>query len=126
VLDGLGLVDGVGSAAFTFERAGGERADVMLAPLTAGAYRSAFADALYGHYPAILPGAPRPLYLASSGKRLWARTLAGGRAVYIGYNLVVRPRPSCGRSIGSCRRIGAAGDRRPRLNGVATTRRMVK
>ena len=99
VLDGLGLVDGVGQAAFTFERAGGERADVMLAPLTAGAYRTAFADALYGHYPAILPRAPRPLYLASSGKRLWARTLAGGRAVYIGYNLVVPPAPAVLRKI---------------------------
>jgi len=91
VLDGLGVVDGAWSAELTFERPRGERVEVALTPVAASAYRAAFADPLFGHYPAILPRASRPLYLASSGKPLWARTLAGGRAVYVGYNAVTRP-----------------------------------
>ena len=94
VLDGLGIVDGTGQAEFTLERPDGQRVDVALAAIPASRYISTFSDALYGHYPSILPGAPRPLYLASSGKQMWARTLASGRAVYVGYNAVVPPSPA--------------------------------
>ena len=91
VLDGLHVTDGTGPVEFTFERPGGERVTIDLDPISAREYRAAFADPHYGHYPSILPAAPRPLYLASSAKLMWARTLAGGRAVYIGYNVVVSP-----------------------------------
>jgi hypothetical protein len=91
VLDGLGVLEGVGPAELTFERPGGARVDATLTPLAANAYRAAFADPLHGHYPSVLPRASRPLYLAASGKALWARLLAGGKAVYVGYNSVVPP-----------------------------------
>jgi hypothetical protein len=91
VLDGLGITDGDGAAGFAFERPGGERADVRLAPIPGPRYASAFADPLHGHYPSVLPRATKPMYLAASDKVLWVRTLAGGRAVYVGFNSVVRP-----------------------------------
>jgi len=99
VLDGLRITDGTGPVQFTFERPGGERASIALTALSAAEYRAAFADAHYGHYPSILPGAPRPLYLASSAKAIWARKLANGRAVFVGYNLVVAPSPGLVRAI---------------------------
>jgi hypothetical protein len=91
VLDGLGVTDGAGPAEFGFERPGGELVTRTLAPVPGHEYVSAFSDALYGHYPTILPRAARPLYLAASGRTLWATTLARGRAVYVGYNAVVPP-----------------------------------
>ena len=91
VLDGLGIIDGTGSADFTFERPGGQRIDVSLTAVPGPEYAAAFADPLHGHYPSVLPRAPKPLYLAGSHRVLWSRTLAGGRAVYVGYNSVVRP-----------------------------------
>jgi hypothetical protein len=91
VLDGLGVTDGAGPAEFGFERPDGELVTRMLAPVPGHEYVSAFSDALYGHYPSILPRAARPLYLAASGRTLWATTLAKGRAVYVGYNAVVPP-----------------------------------
>jgi Peptidase family S41 len=91
VLDGLGLVDGTGEADLTFEAAGGVRVTRSLAPIAAADYRAAFADPIFGHYPAALPRAPKPLYLAGSDKRLWARTLEGGKAVYVGFNSVRLP-----------------------------------
>ena len=91
VLDGLGIVPGGGAAEFTFEKPGGEHATATLRPISASAYRSAFADPRYGHYPAILPTASRPMYLAATGKEMWVRTLAGGKAVYFGYNTVAAP-----------------------------------
>jgi Peptidase family S41 len=100
VLDGLGIVDGAQSADFTFERAGGDRVDVALTSLPASKYVSAFADALYGHYPSILPHAARPLYLSGSARPMWARTLSGGRAVYMEFNSVQRPTLGFVRSLG--------------------------
>jgi hypothetical protein len=91
VLHGLEIVDDAGPARFTFDRPDGERVDVTLAPIPAPQYAGEFADPLHGHYPSVLPSAPRPLYLANSAKALWARALAGGRAVYVGYNAVVAP-----------------------------------
>jgi hypothetical protein len=94
VLDGLGIVAGGGPAVFTLERPGGQRVDVPLAAIPASRYIASFPDALYGHYPSILPQAPRPLYLSGSARQMWARTLAGGRAVYVGYNAVQDPTPA--------------------------------
>jgi Peptidase family S41 len=94
VLDGLGIAKAAGPAVFTLERPGGQRVDVPLTAIPALRYVSSFPDPLYGHYPAILPSAPRPLYLSGSARRLWARTLAGGRAVYVGYNAVQAPTPA--------------------------------
>ncbi len=91
VLDGLGITDGAGPADFTFARPEGQSVDVTLTPMTGPQYAAAFADSHHGHYPSALPRASRPMYLAGSAKVLWSRTLAGGRAVYVGYNSVVRP-----------------------------------
>ena len=94
VLDGLDITDGPGPAEFTFEQQDGTPLTRTLTPVPASAYASSFQDALHGHYPSILPRAARPLYLAASGRTLWARTLASGRAVYVGYNAVVPPTPA--------------------------------
>jgi len=91
VLHGLGIVDTACAADFTLEAPGGERTDVTLTPIPGPQYASEFADPLHGHYPSVLPSAPRPLYLANSGKPLWVTTLAGGRAVYVGFNAVSAP-----------------------------------
>jgi hypothetical protein len=91
VLDGLGIVDGASSATFTVERPGGQRTDVTLNALAAARYVAAFADPIHGHDPSILPRAARPLYLAGSARPIWTRTLAAGRAVYLGYNSVRSP-----------------------------------
>ena len=93
VLDGLGIVDGSQAAQFTFERPDGQRVDIPLAAVPAARYVSRFNDVLHGHYPSVLPQAAKPLYLAGSAKPMWARTLAGGRAVYMEFNSVQRPTP---------------------------------
>jgi hypothetical protein len=119
VLDGLGVVDGTAGADFTLEARDGARADVALAPVGARRYTSRFADPMFGHYPSILPAASRPLYLAGSAKPLWARTIANGRAVYVGFNSVRSPTPAILRKIE--RLVKAKGVRRVivdvRLNG---------
>jgi Peptidase family S41 len=119
VLHGLGIVDTAGPADVTFESPGGARTDVTLSPIPGPQYASEFADPLHGHYPSVLPSAPRPLYLANSGKALWVTALAGGRALYVGYNAVSAPAPAVLRRI---RRLAlGAGTRRVivdlRLNG---------
>jgi len=119
VLHGLGVVDTAGAADFTLESSGGARAEVTLTPVPGPQYASEFADPLHGHYPSVLPSAPRPLYLANGAKALWVRTLGRGRAVYVGYNAVSAPSPAMLRRI---RRLAlAAGTRRVivdvRLNG---------
>jgi Peptidase family S41 len=86
VLDGLGIVDGIGSARFGLVRQRGARVDVDLAPLPANEYVTIFADPLHGHYPAALPPGPRPLFRANAGRELWLTRLARGRAIYVGYN----------------------------------------
>jgi len=100
VLDGLGIVDGTSSADFTFARPDGQQAEASLGALPASRYVSTFDDPLHGHYPSIPPHAAKPLYLSGSAKPLWARTLAGGRAVYMGYNAVQGPTPAFLRSLG--------------------------
>jgi hypothetical protein len=119
VLDGLGVTDGAGQATFTLERPGGERADVELTPIAGPEYARAFADPQHGHYPSVLPQAPRPLYLAGAAKPMWARKLASGRAVYVGFNSVVPPSDSFVRSL--TRLVRGANVRRVvvdvRLNG---------
>ncbi len=102
ILDGLGLVEGTGPAEMTFERPGGERVDRTLTPIAAATYRAAFADPIHGHYPSVLPTARKPLYLSGARKTLWTRTVAGGRAVYVGYNAVVPPSPAV---VGKIRRL---------------------
>jgi len=91
VLDGLGITEGAGPAEFSFERPGGEIVTRTLTPVRGPDYVAAFHDELYGHNPSVLPHAARPLYLRASARTLWATTLAGGRAVYVGYNSVVSP-----------------------------------
>jgi hypothetical protein len=99
VLDGLGITDG-STAVFTLARSDGQQFDVPLIAVGASRYIAQFSDPLYGHYPSILPGAAKPLYLAGSAKPMWVRKLAGGKAVYVGYNSVRSPSPSFLRTLG--------------------------
>jgi Peptidase family S41 len=118
VLDGLGITDG-NSATFTLARPDGQQFDVPLEAVGASRYTAQFADPLFGHYPSILPGAAKPLYLAGSAKPMWVRTLAGGKAVYMGYNSVRSPAPGFLRTLG--RLVRASSTKRVivdvRLNG---------
>ena len=91
VLEGLGITEGEASAEFTLERPGGARSDVTIAAVPAARYTRRFSDPMFGHYPSVLPAAAKPLYLSGAKHPLWARTLAGGRVVYVGYNSVRRP-----------------------------------
>jgi hypothetical protein len=91
VLDGLGIAGDAESARFTLERPGGQRVDVTLSAIPASRYVARFDDALHGHYPSVLPRAAKPLYLSGSAKPMWMRTLVGGKAVYMGFNMVQRP-----------------------------------
>jgi hypothetical protein len=91
VLDGLGIGEGTGLRSFELEQPGGGRLRLDLAPVSGGEYIAAFRDPLHGHYPALLPSAGRPLYLAQGGRALWLTTIRDGRAVYVGYNAVTVP-----------------------------------
>ena len=119
VLDGLGITEGAEPAEFTLELPDGQRVDRSLVAVPSSRYVAAFHDRLHGHYPSILPSASRPLYLSGSGKPLWARTLAHGRAVYVGYNAVQTPLPAVLRKVE--RLVRGAGVQRVivdvRLNG---------
>jgi len=88
VLDGLGVEGGTGARAFTFERNGGEHLTLSLAPVRGDEYARAFGDSLHGHYPALLPRASRAGRRSPVSEALWTRTLAGGRALYVGYDSV--------------------------------------
>ena len=99
VLDGLGVTDGAGPATFTLERPDGQRTDVQLTAIPGPQYAAAFAEPHHGHNPSSLPYGSRPLYLAGGAKPLWTRTLARGRAVYVGYNTVRPPAPAMLRTI---------------------------
>ena len=100
VLDGLGVVDDGGLGGVHARGAWRWRGPTSpLAPVVASRYTSRFADPLFGHYPSILPAASRPLYLSGSARPLWARTIANGRAVYVGYNSVRSPTPAILRKI---------------------------
>jgi len=94
VLDGLDIVGGTSSAVFRLARADGQEVDVSLGSVPASRYIETFNDPLHGHYPSILPHASKPLYLSGSARPMWARTIAGGRAVYFGFNSVQRPTPA--------------------------------
>jgi hypothetical protein len=100
VLDGLEVTEDADSATFTLERPDGQRADAALTSIPASQYTAAFSDPLHGHYPSVLPQASRPLYLSGAAKPMWARKLASGRAVYVGYNSVVRPSSGFVNSLG--------------------------
>jgi hypothetical protein len=94
VLDGLGLVHGLGPVTLTFERAGGERFEQTLAPIPGAEYASVFADGLHGHYPALLPRRARPLYLANSGRQLYLRSRLVVRSTSATTRRSSRPTPS--------------------------------
>jgi hypothetical protein len=91
VLDGLGVADGVGPLAFTFARADGSQFDITLTPVVAARYVALFPNPHYGHYPSLLPHASVPMYIAHDRELLWMRTLAGGHAIFVGYNAVTVP-----------------------------------
>jgi hypothetical protein len=86
VLAGLGVTESMGPVTFSFERAGGERVEQVLAPIAGSEYAADFSDPLHGHNPSVLPSRLRPLYLAQAGRELYVRKLAQGRVLYVGYN----------------------------------------
>jgi peptidase S41-like protein len=88
VLHGLGLRPGTGPATFTLQRPGQAARDVVLAPVTAGAYL----NRMKPEFPSFVYALPRraaPLYLRRRGTAHYVTTLAKGRIVYIGYNLTL-------------------------------------
>lgn len=89
VLHGLGVAGDAGALRFGFRLRDGTAVERELTPITASAYVAAFPDPVVGHYPAVVPPAPRPLWLANAAKDIWLTTLDGGRVVYVGYNSAV-------------------------------------
>ena len=91
VLDGLGLVNGVAQAQFTFRMPDGRETTVPLMPLSARRYTTEFADPHHGHYPASLPWRSKPMYQATSRRQIWLARFGNGRVVYVGYNTIFAP-----------------------------------
>jgi len=118
VLDGLGIADGIGPLELTFERAGGSTVDATLAPITVRKYVASFPDPHYGHYPSSLPRRrPAPMYLANNGRDLWLSPIAGGKAIFVGYNAVTSPTDAAARRL---RNLG----RRPGVKRVIVDLRL--
>lgn len=86
VLDGLGVVDGVGPLRFDFLRPGGRTQTVTLGPLTVDRYLRAFGDIFHPMIPVGLPRRTRPAHLAHRNAALWLTTLSRGRVIYLAYN----------------------------------------
>jgi Peptidase family S41 len=88
VLHGLGLRGGTGPALFTLQKPGAAAIAVTLAPVTAARYLRLMEPAFPGFVYA-LPRRPAPLYLRRRGQDHYVTTVAGGRAVFVGYNFTV-------------------------------------
>ena len=88
VLHGLGLRGGTGPARFTLQKPGAAATAVTLAPVTAARYLRLMEPAFPGFVYA-LPRRPAPLYLRRRGQDHYVTTVAGGRAVFVGYNFTV-------------------------------------
>jgi hypothetical protein len=86
VLDGLGVVDGVGPLRFEFEAPDGGTRRVTLPPVPVDRYRRALADVFHPMIPVGLPRRARPAYLAHRNDVWRLETLSQGRVVYLAYN----------------------------------------
>ena len=88
VLHGLRLRGGTGPARFTLQKPNAAATAVMLAPVTVVRYLRLMEPAFPGFVYA-LPRRPAPLYLRRRGQDHYVTTVAGGRAVFVGYNFTV-------------------------------------
>jgi hypothetical protein len=90
ILHGLGVVDEVGRATFTFEAPDGARSDVEVEPIPMGAYTQGLSE----EFPLFLDALPKREDIVSLSRpedHIWLTTLDGGRALYVGYNHTMAP-----------------------------------
>ena len=87
VLHGLGLSDD--SLRATFTLAAGRELELRAVP--ARTYAAAFPDLFHPMVPQGLPRRPSPPFLRNRERTTWTRALAGGRAVYVAYNVTTVP-----------------------------------
>ena len=94
VLDGLGIVAAMGPPCSPSNGRTGNASTSRSrrSPRRATSRRSRMRSTATTRRSCRMP--PRPLYLSGSGREMWTRTLAGGRAVYFGYNAVQAPTPA--------------------------------
>lgn len=83
VLRGLGIVGGE-RVRFAFA----DGSEAHLAPVPAARYAAAFGDLFHPMVPQGLPQRPAPPFLHNRNRATWARSLAGGRTVYLAYNVM--------------------------------------
>ncbi len=89
VLHGLGLTPTAGPARFRFAGDDGGVVERTLAPVPAATWAAAFPDLFHPMVPQGLPQLPRPAFLARRNAPDWTATLAGGRVVYVAYNVTL-------------------------------------
>ena len=89
VLHGLGLTPTAGAATFRFARDDGGAVERTLAPVPAATWAAAFPDLFHPMVPQGLPQLPRPAFLARRNDPDWTAKLAGGRVVYVAYNVTL-------------------------------------
>ena len=100
VLDGLGITDG-SPASFTLDRPDGQRVDVPLDGDPGARATSRSSPTRSTATTRRSSRAPRSRCTwQAAPSRMWVRTLAGGKAVYVGYNSVRSPSPSFLRTLG--------------------------
>ena len=89
VLHGLGLTPSAGPARFRFARDDGGVVEPTLTPVPAATWAAAYPDLFHPMVPQGLPQRPRPAFLARRNEPDWTATLAGGRVVYVAYNVTL-------------------------------------
>jgi hypothetical protein len=90
ILDGLGVVDGVGPATFTVEAPDGRTRDVELEPIPMAEYNEGLAE----EFPLYVDALPRRggiVSLSRPEQHIWLTKLDGGRALYVGFNHTMAP-----------------------------------
>lgn len=89
VLHGLGVTSTAGPARFRFARDDGEVVERTLAPVPAATWAAAYPDLFHPMIPQGLPQRSRPAFLARRNEPDWTAMRAGGRVLYIAYNVTL-------------------------------------
>jgi hypothetical protein len=89
VLHGLGLTSSAGPARFRFAGDDGQVVERVLAPVPAATWAAASTDLFHPMVPQGLPQRPRPAFLARRNEPGWTALLAGGRVLYVAYNVTL-------------------------------------
>ena len=89
VLHGLGVAPTAGPAEFRFAHDDGEVVERTLVPVPSATWASAYPDVFHPMVPHGLPQRPRPVFLARRNMPDWTTVLAGGRVVYVAYNVTL-------------------------------------